>query len=103
MENLLIEQGGKSVSLFGSTHLCNLLKITTLLIYLALLFYLVPESNDHNSELPNEREDQNNRVGMEGRYFFFIYHMKNENMGEIFLICFEKNRKCGEIFFQKSC
>ena len=35
MENLLIEQGGKSVSLFGPTHLWNLLKITTLLVYLA--------------------------------------------------------------------
>ena len=38
MENLLIEWGGKSASLFGPTHLWNLLKIT------ALLFYLAPES-----------------------------------------------------------
>ena len=37
MENLIIEQGGKSVSLFGPTHLRNLLKVTTLLVYLALL------------------------------------------------------------------
>ena len=43
-ENLLIKQGGKSVSLFGPTYLWNLLKITTLLDYLALLVYLAPES-----------------------------------------------------------
>ena len=35
VENLLIELGGKSVSLFGANHLWNLLKITTLLVYLA--------------------------------------------------------------------
>ena len=45
MENLLIEWGGKSASLFGPTHLWNLLKITTVLVYLALFFYLAPESN----------------------------------------------------------
>ena len=37
MENLLIEQGRKSVGLFGPTHLWNLLKMTTLLVYLVLL------------------------------------------------------------------
>ena len=45
MENLLIEQGGKSVSLFGPTYLWNLLRITTLFVYLALLVYLAPESS----------------------------------------------------------
>ena len=44
MENLLIEKGGKSARLFGPTHLLNLLKIRTLLVYLALLFYLASES-----------------------------------------------------------
>ena len=46
MENLLIECGGKSASLFGPTHLWNLLKITTLIVYLALLVYLAPESKE---------------------------------------------------------
>ena len=51
LENLLIQQGRKSVSLFGPIHFWNLLKITTLLvylatiIYLALLVYLAPESS----------------------------------------------------------
>ena len=45
---MLIKQGGKSVSLFGPTYLWNLLKITTLLVYLALLVYLVPESTVYN-------------------------------------------------------
>ena len=45
MENLLIEQVGKSVSLFGPNHLLNLLKITNLLVYLTLLVYLAPESS----------------------------------------------------------
>ena len=44
VENLLIQWGGKSASLFGPTHLWNFLKITTLLVYLPLLFYLAPES-----------------------------------------------------------
>ena len=42
---MLIEQGGKIVSLFGPTYLWNLLKISTLLAHLALLIYLAPESN----------------------------------------------------------
>ena len=50
VENLLIEQVGKSVSLFGPTHLWNLLKKTTLLVYLALLkVYLTPESTKYES------------------------------------------------------
>ena len=40
---MLIEWGGKNASLFGPTHSRNLLKITTLFVYLALLFYLAPE------------------------------------------------------------
>ena len=48
---MLIEQRGKSVSLFGPTHLLNLLKITTLHVYLALLVYLAPESSFYPSEL----------------------------------------------------
>ena len=44
VENLLTEWGGKSASLSGPTHLWNLLKMTTLLVYLALLFYLAPEN-----------------------------------------------------------
>ena len=42
VENLLIKQSEKSVSLFGPTYLWNLLKITTLLVYLALIVYLAP-------------------------------------------------------------
>ena len=57
VENLLIEQVGKSVSLFGPNHLLNLLKITNLLVYLTLLVYLAPESSAIHSQIihPMER------------------------------------------------